>query len=179
MDPGVVTASTLAFARGLESSGVAPTAKHFPGLGAARTDTDFELQRLQLSAADLAPYRALIPARIPVIMVSTAFYTNLDPSSPAALSKIVISGMLRHNLGYRGVVMTDDLQRPTGQSTARAAVRADQAGADVILVSTTEDGGVAAYDALLSAAGNGQVSHAQIAAAYQRILALKATYAPR
>jgi beta-N-acetylhexosaminidase len=179
MDPGTVTASTLAFARGLESSGVAPTAKHFPGLGAALTDTDFELQRLQLSAKDLAPYHALIPARIPLIMVSTAFYTNLDSSNPAALSKTVISGLLRHDLGYRGVVMTDDLQRPTGQSTAQAAVRADQAGADIILVSTTEDGGLAAYDALLSAAGNGQVSHAQIAGAYQRILALKARYALR
>jgi beta-N-acetylhexosaminidase len=134
---------------------------------------------LTLSPEDLAPYRALIAAGVPVIMVSTAVYMNVDSSSPAALSKIVISSLLRHDLGYQGVVMTDDLERPTGESTAQAAVRADQAGADIILVSTTEHGGAAAYDALLAAAGSGQLPHGRIAEAYMRILALKARYAPR
>jgi beta-N-acetylhexosaminidase len=89
----------------------------------------------------------------------------------------VISDLLRRGLGYDGVVMTDDLERPTGSSTADAAVRADRAGADIILVSTTEDGGRRAYHAMLSAARSRRIPSAAVADAYRRILALKQQYA--
>src|SRR5262249_13309922 len=133
MNAATVSNSTSAFAEGMESAGVAPTAKHFPGLGSAMTDTDYALQRLTMQRNDLLPYEQLIAERIPLIMVSTAIYSNLDGSTPADLSGQVISGLLRQVLHYDGVVMTDDLERPTGGSTADAAVRADQAGADIIL----------------------------------------------
>jgi beta-N-acetylhexosaminidase len=176
-DSVTVRDSTTAFATGLEGAGVAPAAKHFPGLGSALTDTDYAMQRVRMRPDDLIPFEALITQQIPLIMVSTAVYTNLDPSNPAALSPAVISGLLRQQLQYQGVVMTDDLERPTGGSTADAAVRADQAGADIILVSTSESGGAVAYNALLQAAQAGQISQARIAEAYSRITLLKQRYA--
>jgi beta-N-acetylhexosaminidase len=177
MNAQTVTENTAAFAEGLQAAGVAATAKHFPGLGSALTDTDYAQQALQLTTEDLAPYHTLIADQIPLIMVSLATYTNVDRFSVAALSPPIITGLLRDGLNFQGVVITDDLQRPTGQDTAQAAIAASQAGADIILVSTTEDGGSTAYAAMLTAAQAGQISGPMIAEAYKRILALKANYA--
>jgi beta-N-acetylhexosaminidase len=177
MDATIVTDNTSAFANGMESAGVAPTAKHFPGVGGALTNTDYGLQRITLQTSDLQPYHQLIAEQVPLIMVSTAIYENLDPSAPAALSPTVISGLLRQDLHYHGVVMTDDLERPTGHSTADAVVHAAQARADIVLVSTTETAGAVAYRALLSAAQTGQISPSAVSDAYQHIMALKKNYA--
>ena len=102
MTPGTATPAVAAFAQGMEAAGVAPTAKHFPGVGAALTDTDFALEKINLSTADLAPYHTLIAQNIPLIMVSTAVYTNFDPNAPAALSHAIVTDLLRNRLGFRG-----------------------------------------------------------------------------
>lgn len=165
------------FAYGLENAGVAPTAKHFPGLGGALSDTDYGLQHVTSQRRDLAPYRVLISDHIPLIMVSIAVYSNLDRSEPAALSRPIITGLLRNRLGFQGAVITDDLTRPTGYTTSEAVVRAANSGADIILVSTTESAGADAYNALLAAAQDGAIALATIRAADQQVLTLKRTYA--
>ncbi|MBV9839340.1 MAG: hypothetical protein JO156_14600 [Solirubrobacterales bacterium] len=173
-----VIGSAIPFALGLQSARVAPTGKHFPGVGGAGTDTDFALETLTSHPADLAPYRVLIADRLPLIMVSTGVYPKLDRSRvPAALSRTIITGLLRQRMGYQGAVITDDLERPTGYSTSDAVVRAARAGADIILVSTTEQAGGTAYQALLAAASRGMIPRATVRAAYARVLALKKAYA--
>ena len=178
MTASTVTPAVASFAQGMEAAGVAPTAKHFPGVGGALTDTDFALEKIDLSAADLAPYHRLIAENIPLIMVGTAVYDNFDPSAPAALSHEIVTGLLRTHLGFQGVTISDDLERPTDQATpGAAAVVADRAGIDIILVSSTASAGVSTYQALLAAAQSGQISRHTTEAAYARIMQLKRQYA--
>ncbi len=176
MTPRRVIGSAVPFALGMVSARVAPTAKHFPGVGGATVDTDTAKTVIPEGRRDLAPYRVLISERVPMIMVSTGVYPNLDPSGKvAALSHPIVTGLLRRKLGYQGVTISDSLESPTGYSVGDACVLADAAGIDVILVTSESDGGVA-YRATLHAARNGKVPRATIAAAYARILALKAHY---
>jgi beta-N-acetylhexosaminidase len=177
MSAGTVIDSAVPFAEGMQLSGVAPTAKHFPGVGGATTDTDNALQTIPSEPEDRLPYQALIADHIPLIMVSTAVYPNLDPTAPAALSRPIITGLLRGRLSYQGTVITDDLERPTGYATANAAIHAANAGADIILVSSTEEAGATVYQAMLAAAERGTIPLAAIEVAYQRIQQLKVRYA--
>jgi beta-N-acetylhexosaminidase len=178
MSAGRVIRSAIPFALAMRATRVAPTEKHFPGVGGAQTDTDYAKQTISVGRKDLAPYKSVIKNHLPLIMVSTGVYPGLDGRrAPAALSHRIINGLLRGKLGFRGVVITDDLERPTGYSTGQAVVRAAAAGADIILVSTTEGGGPVAYRSMLAAARSGKIPRAQVVAAYRRVLALKAHYA--
>lgn len=177
MTPGTVAAGAGAFAAGLQAENVAATAKHFPGAGAFPVDTDNALQHADLQGIDTVPYQTLIAQHIPIIMVSTGVYPNEDPANPAALSHHIISDLLRGQLGFQGVVMTDDLQRPTGHSTGDSAVLAATAGADIILACSDDNGGPLAYSALLAAAQSGRIPRATITAAYDQIQKLKNQYA--
>jgi beta-N-acetylhexosaminidase len=168
-----VVNSAVPFALGMQQSGVAPTAKHFPGLGGALVDTDYALQHVVSRPEDLEPYAALIRQQIPMVMVSTGVFPNLGSSVPAALSRTIVTGLLRQKMGFMGVIITDDLERPSGYTTAQAATQAAAAGADVVLVSTTEGGGASAYAALLGAAGSGSLSRAHVRQSYERVLRLK------
>jgi beta-N-acetylhexosaminidase len=169
--------SAVPFALGMQHAGVAPTAKHFPGVGGVATDTDSALQTLMSEPEDVKAYRPLIAEHIPLIMVSTAVYENLDPTAPAALSRAIITDLLRRTMGYQGAVITDDLERPTGYDAARAAIRAARAGADIILLSTTEQAGADVYRAMLAAAEHASLSRPALAGAYARIQELKRRYA--
>ncbi len=173
MSASAVINSAVPFANGLEQAGVAPTAKHFPGLGGALVDTDYALQHVTAEQRDLAPYSQLIQDRIPMIMVSTGVIQNVDSTEPAALSHAVITDLLRSHMGFQGVIITDDLERPTGYDTGQAATRAAAAGADIVLASTTETGGESAYSAMLTGATHGAISLDHIRQSYQRVLALK------
>jgi beta-N-acetylhexosaminidase len=176
MSASTVIDSAVPFANGLEQAGVAPTAKHFPGLGGALVDTDYALQHVTTEQRDLAPYAQLIQDRIPMIMVSTGVIQNVDSTEPAALSHAVIAHLLRQQMGFQGVIITDDLERPTGYDTGQAATRAAAAGADIVLASTTETGGESAYSAMLTGAKDGAISRDHIRQSYQRVLALKRTF---
>jgi beta-N-acetylhexosaminidase len=177
MNPQTVTAAGSAFMYGLNFARVAATAKHFPGLGGVALDTDSYRQSVQLTSADLVPFSKLIGELVPAIMTSLATYTNYDPHYPAALSPRIVTGLLRDQLHYQGVVITDNLPGSTGLSVGQAAIAAEQAGDDIILASTSEKDGADAYNALLSAAEHGQLTAAQVNAAYQLIIALKQKYA--
>jgi beta-N-acetylhexosaminidase len=170
-----------AFAAGLESAGVDPTMKHFPGIGLAVENTDAHLVTLDASTSALAPglepYRLAIAQRIPIIMFSNAIYSAYDPSDGAGWSATVADSLLRHDLGFTGVTITDSL---TGTAAAQGvaqdqlALRAAAVGTDLILVTGNEASTRTVYATLLAAATNGLLPRPVLEVAYGRILALKA-----
>ncbi|MGE3236309.1 MAG: glycoside hydrolase family 3 N-terminal domain-containing protein [Thermoleophilia bacterium] len=178
--PGRVAGAAVAFSRGLRDAGVAAAAKHFPGLGSARVSTDeapgtVALARPVLERVDLHPFRALIRDRVPMVMVSTARYPAVDRVAPAALSRSVVTGLLRERLGFTGVTVTDALDtpalRPAG-GTGAVAVRAAGAGED-LLIHTGYAPGVTAARALTAAITSGRLPRAEAERAVGRVLALR------
>jgi len=167
-----------AFAQGVQSAGVAACAKHFPGVGALTTDTDFALQQVSSASgglqAALVPFQTEIRDGIDMVMVASAVYPGYDGSAPAGFSRVVIAGLLRHKLGYKGVVITDALDSPDALpgGIGDRAVYAARAGADIVLYKPSEDG-PAAYGPLLDAARTGALTRERLSASYERILALK------
>lgn len=164
-----------AFAGGLQSRHVAATAKHFPGLGSATTDTDFAHLELHPTAAQrtaaLTPYQTMIPAGVDSIMAAVAGFDAYDRSGTvAALSRPIVTGLLRDRLRFSGVVITDALGSSTGHDERTAGVLAAAAGSDILLYSDSAPGELGALRAALS---RGQVSRAEAADSYRRIIALK------
>lgn len=171
-----------AFARGLRSAGVVPTMKHFPGIGRSKQNTDLYVVTLGASkaslATDLEPYRLAIEHDVPMIMLSNATYTAYDPANAAGWSRAIVKGLLRDELGFQGVTITDSL---SGTASARdvapkrLAVRAAFAGTDMILISGSRKSSDAAYDLLLAEAQSGAIPRARLRNSYDRILTLKAS----
>jgi beta-N-acetylhexosaminidase len=143
-DPSVVAAYGAAFLSGLRAAGVLPVVKHFPGLGGAQRNTDVGPGATRalpsLRKRDLVPFRAAIAAGAPAVMTSNASVPGLTPL-PSSLSAAVIGGLLRHELGFRGLVITDSLSAgavtAVTPSLADATVRALVAGADLVLFGST------------------------------------------
>ena len=135
-DPAEVGELGSAFITGLQSQRVAATAKHFPGLGLATQNTDFDQVQVQSTTeeyqADLEPFRQAIAAGVDMIMVGTALYPDVSGQNPAAFSANVVQNELRTKLAFQGVVITDDLEAPGANETpGAAAVRAIRAGCDI------------------------------------------------
>ena len=174
-NPATVTSYGGAFALGLQAAGVAATGKHFPGLGSAGVDTDNGFVELRPTAAQLAaaltPYRSLIASGLDAVLVTTAGVKAYDPTgAPAALSARVIGGLLRGQLAFHGVVITDSLGAPTGHTEVASGLLAAEAGADVLLFT---DSAGAVLPALESALASGTITRSAAAASYRRIVALK------
>ncbi len=142
--PSVAARDGVAFWRGLQAGGVIPVVKHFPGLGGASGNTDYGLADTlpigQLQSGGLAPFRAAIAAGAPAVMVANARVPGLS-GLPASLSTEVIGGLLRQQLGFSGLVVTDSLSAgaiaQAGYSVPQAAATAVAAGADMILFGST------------------------------------------
>jgi beta-N-acetylhexosaminidase len=172
-----------AFLNGLQQGGVAATAKHFPGLGTARTTTDTAAVVVDTSASGLdrrlLPFRRAIAAGVSLVMVSNAGYRAYDPTgTPAALSQPIVTGLLRNRLGFKGVVITDALEAPGPRSHRQAPVEALRAGVDLLLY-TYEQDGADAFDQLVAAARAGALPLATLERAGVRIAALKRQLAHR
>jgi beta-N-acetylhexosaminidase len=176
--PTLVGGLGAAFARGLERAGVAATAKHFPGLGRAPANTDDEQAAIGASRAqlrsDIAPIRALIGAGVQLVMVATATYSAFD-DRPAAWSRRLIDLELRKRLGFRNVVVTDDLASPGVRSQIAPQQAATTSTADIVLFARrgSDRFARAAYDAMLAAARDGSLSRRTLEASYRRIRRLK------
>jgi beta-N-acetylhexosaminidase len=178
-DVDVVSAAGIAFAEGLTDGGVIPAAKHFPGLGKAVANTDLEPSRVDAEEGelqdDLAPFRDAIAREVPMIMVGHATYTALDPRLPAALSGAAVSELLRDELGFDGVVISDDLGAGAvlaASSEREAPVAATQAGIDILLFAQSEDAGPA-RGALEDALKRGELTRTRLEQSLVRILRLK------
>jgi len=126
----------------LQENGIMAVGKHFPGLGGADRDPHKKFPRISLSteemeAVDIPPFRMAVDAGVTGIMSSHALYPSLDPEKPATLSARILSGLLREDLGFQGLIITDDLEMGAiskGSGVVDGAVEAFQAGADILLI---------------------------------------------
>jgi beta-N-acetylhexosaminidase len=173
-----------AFATGLGAGGNVAVMKHFPGLGFAADNTDDHDVTIPEAADELAPgllpYLAAIAHGIPMIMLSNATYPAYDAINAAGWSPAIVDDLLRDELGFEGVTITDSLSGTAGArgvSATSLARKAAKAGTDMIMLTGSESGSSAAYDRLLEDAEDGAIPLASLQASYARILALKATLA--
>jgi beta-N-acetylhexosaminidase len=187
-DPAGVGTLGAAFITAQHGTGVAATAKHFPGLGAAAADENTDLGRVTLGQSlaelrdvDEAPYRAALDAHVQLVMLSWAVYPALDAANPAGLSSTIIQQELRGRLGFTGVTVTDALEAKalsSSYTTARRAVLAAGAGMDLLLCSARDIGqGRAATDGLVDALADGTLAGSSFDAAARRVAALRASLA--
>ena len=178
-DPQAVAAMVAAQVKGYQGAGIASTAKHFPGHGDTNTDSHTGLPyihhtRDQWNELDSPPFRAAIAAGIDAIMTAHIVVPALDPSEdPATLSRPILTGILREELGYDGVVVTDSLGMEgvrTKYGDARVPVLALQAGVDQLL--NPPDLSVS-WNGVLQAVRDGEISEARLDESILRILRLK------
>jgi beta-N-acetylhexosaminidase len=178
-DPATAARDVAAAVRGWRSGGVAPTLKHFPGLGGATVNTDFGRATVQRSRAqldaDLQPFRAGIAAGAPLVMVSSAVYPALDGEHIAAQSHAVVQTLLRRELGFKGVAVTDSLEAAAVRAVGdveTSAVASVAAGIDLIL--TTGRGSyIHVYRALLARARADTRFRGRVRESAARVLALR------
>ncbi len=188
-NPQTVAQLGAAFISAQQQTGVAATAKHFPGLGAATESQDTDLHPVTLDvslgtlrAVDEAPYRSAIAAGVELVMTSWAVYPALDPRLPAGLSAKVIGGELRGRLAFRGVTITDGIEAGALEhfgSVAQRGVLAARAGADLVLCAATNPAdnspaiGTAVLQGIAGALRQGQLSQTAARQAAARIMALR------
>jgi len=174
-----VERTAVPFARAMQAGGVAASAKHFPGLGAAAENTDFAVQRIRLSRrtlrrVDEAPYSAFTAAGGALVMISSAIYPAYS-QKPASLSKAIAAGELRGRLSYDGVSITDALGgaaiRAVG-GPARVGVAAARAGTDLLLYTDYREG-ARARRALQRRLEGGEMDRARFEHSVQRVLTLR------
>jgi beta-N-acetylhexosaminidase len=183
-DAQAVAQLGVALAKGLEAGGVASCAKHFPGHGDTTQDSHHDLPRLphdlsRLKAVELAPFAAYAKARLASVMTAHVVFEAIAPQVPATLSREVLEGLLRRELSFEGVVVSDDLEMKAiadHYSVEEAAVQGAQAGVDLFLVCHRADRQKACIDALEKAVKSGRVSQARIAEANRRLDTLEARF---
>ena len=180
-DPERVAQFVTEFVRGVQENGGAATAKHFPGHGDTAADSHIDLpviraDRARLDQLELVPFRAAISVQVDSIMTGHLNVPALepDPNTPATLSHNILTNLLRNQLGYQGLIVTDAMDM--GGITVRyapgeAAVRAVAAGVDALLMTPVPD---AAFEALQEAVKSGRISKERLDASVRRILQVKA-----
>ncbi|MDR3209575.1 MAG: glycoside hydrolase family 3 protein [Oscillospiraceae bacterium] len=177
-DPALVSEMTAALVEGLHASGIASTLKHFPGLGGAAADTHTDSAETartldQMRASEFLPFAAGIKAGSEFVMLSHLSATAIDPSgAPASLSPAVLT-LLRGELGFRGVAITDSLSMgaiTNHYEAGEAAVLAVEAGADMLLMPGDL---TLAFDAVKAAVTDGRLTEARIDESVTRILTAK------
>ena len=181
-DAATVSSQAGAFAEGMQASKVIPTYKHFPGLGrvTANTDTsagvvDSTTTRSTDTAVSVV-FGAAIAAGAPVIMVSSATYSLIDPSAPAVFSSTIVTDMLRREMGFSGVVITDDVSAAVQVQDVSAgdrAVRAIRAGCDLVLASADPTVAADMVKALIATARSDPAFAARVDESATRVLNLK------
>jgi len=180
-DPDGVVRHGLAFAEGLRAAGVLPCGKHFPGHGDTELDSHLALPRLthdraRLDAVELVPFRRSA-GRVPMLMTAHVVFDALDPGVPATLSRRVVEGLLRQELGWDGVVVSDDLEMRAVSDhwgVPEAAVRAIDAGCDALLVCSDVDLLFEAHRALVDRAERDEAFARRLHRAAARFVSLRA-----
>jgi beta-N-acetylhexosaminidase len=180
-DVGLVTEMATAYMRGIQSVGVLATAKHFPGHGDTNVDTHLGLAKIDhprdhLDKVELAPFRAAVDAGIDAVMSAHIILPALDPSPgiPATLSRPILTGVLRGEMGFDGLIFTDSMSMfaiSKNFGDDRAAVMAVKAGVDFVLHSPDDD---SAFRAIKAAVESGEIGREQIDRSVERILRVKA-----
>ena len=170
--------------KGLQAGGVIPVVKHFPGHGDTSVDSHVGLPSVshdmnRLRSFELIPFQEAINNQADAVMVAHILLYKIDPAYPASLSKTIITDVLRNQLGFNGVVITDDMTMGAivkYYDISNAAVRSVNAGSDIVLVARGYDNEVKVINALTNAARNGTIPMARINESVYRILRLKQKY---
>ena len=182
-----------AYLEGLQHGGVVGVGKHFPGLGAAAVDSHSELPTIDRSRDDMlryevAPYTELfskINARLNAVIIAHGHYPAFDGPAPlpSSLSKNIVTGLLREELGFKGLTISDDLAMGAitgGRDLSEAAIMAVEAGIDMVLISdsgSTERAN-AAWEAMVKAAEEGRITKTHIGRAFDHIARIKSMLSP-
>jgi beta-N-acetylhexosaminidase len=175
--PADVAEHVVAAAEGFAASGVLPVVKHFPGHGSVPADSHLTLpvqtkSREELDASDLVPFRSAVAAGLPAVMVGHLDVRAIDPRVPSSLSRAVVTGLLRDELGFDGLVVTDSLAMAgvtRGRDPGRTAVQAIRAGNDVLLMPPSP---AAARAALVRAVRTGSLPRRRLEQSAARQIAL-------
>ncbi len=183
-DPQEVARLGSRVIRELQQNGIAACGKHFPGLGAAVVDPHVKLPIVSKTASairaeDLVPFRRAIAADVASIMTSHTIYRHLDPENPATLSPKILDGLLRNELGYKGVVITDDLEMGAIEKEGdlgRAALQALAAGADLLLICQSHAKVIDAYQKTAAAITTPYLA-ARMQESLQRVQVLRRKFA--
>ena len=180
-DPAFVSKMAVAYIKGIQSTGAFATAKHFPGHGDTSVDTHLGLAvinhpRERLDQVELVPFKAAIAAGVDAVMSSHIVLPSLDPAPgiPATLSRPILTGLLRNELKFNGLIFTDSMTMDAISkmfSHDKAAAMAVKAGVDFVLHSPDDD---AAFKGIKAAVAAGEIDASQINASVERILRAKA-----
>jgi beta-N-acetylhexosaminidase len=169
------------FADGMRAGFVMPVFKHFPGLGRVTANTDYSPHVVDTvigpNSPDVKVYESVLAQGPACVMVSSAYYDRIDPSSPAVFSTKVVNGVLRDQVGFDGVVMTDDVSAAVAVKAwtpAQRAVKAIGAGVDIVLVSSDPTVLAPMYDAVLAKAKSDPAFATEVDAAARRVVEAKA-----
>jgi beta-N-acetylhexosaminidase len=180
-DPALVARLGAALIQGLQGGGVAASAKHFPGHGDTAVDSHLELpmvdhSRARLDEIELRPFKAAVEAGVATVMTAHILVREIDDELPATLSPRIVRDILRKEMGFAGVVVSDDLEMSAISKhwrTGPAAVRALQAGCDLLLVCRSADAQAEAHEALVKAVEEGALELRDLEDAALRVRRLK------
>ncbi|KAF7193783.1 putative secreted glycosyl hydrolase [Pseudocercospora fuligena] len=185
-NPGLVAKAAGPWITALQSAGYPATAKHFPGLGTAAADANTDLKPVTLTVSadelrriDMKPYETAIAKQISMVMTSWAIYPALDDKNPAGLSRTIVQQELRQRLGFKGVTITDALEAGSLKAfgnTGELAVKATQAGMDILLASVRDvKQGDETYSAVLEALSKGIIDRGEFKEATERIVRMRSS----
>lgn len=179
--PEIVSSYGLQMINGLKKSEVISVAKHFPGHGDTTVDSHYGLPLIshdleRLYEIELAPFIAAINNGVDAIMSAHIIFSAFDNEYPATLSNRVITGLLREELGFKGIIMTDEMRMNAIRNNftaAEAAIMAINAGVDILLYAESTSTSVEAYNGVLAAYQNGIITEDRIDASVRRIIEKK------
>ncbi|MBM2804953.1 MAG: Beta-N-acetylhexosaminidase [Deltaproteobacteria bacterium] len=183
-DPQQVIEIAAAWTQGLRDGGVIPCGKHFPGHGDTANDSHLEQPKVrksldELRSVELPPFAHSCRNRIESLMTAHVLYPALDPNFPATLSENIVTGLLRHQLGYDGVIFSDDMEMKAisdNYGVKQATALAVRAGVNVLLFCHEVDKAIPAFEFLCNEAGSDPVVRARVADSSRRIAELKQRY---
>lgn len=170
--------------KGIQSGGIISVIKHFPGHGDTSVDSHIGLPTVEhdierLNSLELVPFRDAIKDGADTVMVAHILLSKIDPDYPSSLSKTVITGILREKLGFKGVVISDDMTMGAiveNYEIGNAAIKAINAGSDIVLVAHGYDNSLAVINSIKEAVTNGIISEERLNESVYRILSLKQKY---
>ncbi len=183
-DENIVSKMGIATMKGLEDANVIPTVKHFPGHGDTEIDSHFGLPIVNKSLEELKnfefiPFKKAIEENCDVIMVSHIILDKIDNSNPSSLSKKIITDILRNDLGFNKIVMTDDMNMgaiTNNMSVEKASIESIKAGSDIILIGNGVETVKSVIEEIKLAVDNNEISEERINESVYRILKLKEKY---
>ncbi|WP_342599350.1 beta-N-acetylhexosaminidase [Psychrobacillus sp. FSL H8-0483] len=181
---GIVSKLGIQTMQGIQSQNVISVVKHFPGHGDTGVDSHLELPVIQksiedLNALELIPFKNAIADSADVVMIAHILLPKIDPNFPSSLSHEIISGILREQLQFDGVVMTDDMTMNAiieNYEIGQATVEAVKAGNDIVLIAHEYTNVKRAIESILQAVKSGEITEERINTSVERILSLKEKY---